>query len=100
MADNKSQVFAAITDPTRREILQLLGESDGVTAGEIARHFPTITRAAVSAHLRVLRSADLVEEERRGQFRHYRLGPNRADEVLQFLISVYSHDLDEFLGKG
>lgn len=99
MADNRSQVFAAITDQTRRDILQLLRESDGVTAGEIARHFPDMTRAAVSSHLRVLRTADLVEEERQGQYRYYRLGPNRADEVVQFLISVYEHDLDKFLDR-
>lgn len=71
-----------------------------MAVGEIAKNFPNITRAAVSAHLRVLRSAELVIEERRGQSRHYSLGPNRADEVIQFLLGVYARDLEEFIEKN
>ncbi len=59
-----------------------------------------MTRAAVSAHLRVLRASDLVMEERRGQRRMYRLGPNRADEVIQFLMTVYADGLEEFVRKS
>lgn len=64
-------VFAALADPVRREIVELLavGESG---AGEIAARF-AISRPAVSRHLRVLREADLVRSEVRGQHRVYTL---------------------------
>jgi DNA-binding transcriptional ArsR family regulator len=53
-----SDVFAAIADPTRRGILDLL-PADPLRAGEIAEHFPAISRPAVSKHLRILRGARL-----------------------------------------
>lgn len=87
--------FTALADPTRRAILTLLRERDAATVGQLAEEFPSITRAAVSAHLRVLRHARLVEERRRGQFREYSLGPDRADEVVAFLIATYSAGLDD-----
>jgi DNA-binding transcriptional ArsR family regulator len=88
-------VFSALADPTRREILRLLGEREGVTAGEIANEFPDVTRTAVSAHLRVLRTARLVFERRDGKYRVYSLGPDRADEVVGFLAEVYRHSLTQ-----
>ena len=86
----EGHAFAALADPTRRAILTLLGERVSSTVTDLAEEFPEISRAAVSAHLRVLRHADLVTERRRGQFREYSLGPNRADEVVAFLIETYS----------
>ncbi len=85
-----SQEFLALADPTRRAILELLKATDRSTAGEIAAAFPTVGRTAVSAHLRVLRNARLVSEQRDGKYRRYRLGPNRAAEVAAFLRSVYA----------
>lgn len=52
------QTLKALSDPTRREILNLL-KSDRLSAGEIADHF-SITPAAVSRHLSVLKDADLI----------------------------------------
>ncbi len=95
MAGTGEQAFAAIADPTRRAILTLLGSMDEVTVGDLARNFPDITRANVSAHLRVLRAADLVTERRQGQFRIYSLGPNKASEVVAFLQDVYAAGLEE-----
>jgi ArsR family transcriptional regulator len=92
--------FTALADPTRRAILSLLQERRTSTVGDIAEAFPTMTRAAVSAHLRVLRHAELVQERRRGQFREYSLGPNRADEVVAFLISTYRAGLDHLQGAA
>jgi DNA-binding transcriptional ArsR family regulator len=57
-------VFRAIADPTRREILRLL-RARQYTVGEIAGNF-SVSRPAISKHLRVLRSAGLVRSERRG----------------------------------
>jgi DNA-binding transcriptional ArsR family regulator len=76
-------VFAAIADPTRREILQRLAAGD-VAAGDIAAAFP-ISRPAVSKHLRILRQAALVQAERRGRHRVYRLNAQPLREVDHWL---------------
>ncbi len=55
-----SDVFRAIADPTRRQILDILRTIGELRAGDIADHFPDITRIAVSKHLRILREAHLV----------------------------------------
>ncbi|SDF81907.1 transcriptional regulator, ArsR family [Pseudonocardia oroxyli] len=64
-------LFAALADPVRREVVELLADGP-VTAGVIAERFP-VTRPAVSRHLRVLREAGLVEAQVRGQQRVYTL---------------------------
>ena len=62
-------VFAALADPVRREIVELLAGGE-VTAGNIADRFP-VSRPAVSRHLRLLREAGLVRSTVRGQERVY-----------------------------
>lgn len=57
--------FKALADPTRRRILELLAQGD-LTAGEIATHFE-MTKPSVSHHLNILKSAELITDERRGQ---------------------------------
>jgi DNA-binding transcriptional ArsR family regulator len=64
-------VLAALADPVRREIVELLADGEA-GAGEIAGRFP-VTRPAISRHLRVLREAGLVASEVRAQRRVYRL---------------------------
>jgi DNA-binding transcriptional ArsR family regulator len=64
-------VLAALADPVRREIVEMLAAGEA-GAGEIAERFP-VTRPAVSRHLRVLREAGLVTSEVRAQRRVYRL---------------------------
>ena len=59
----------ALADPTRREILNLLKHSR-LSAGEICNHF-SISDAAVSRHLSVLKDADLIRDEREGKFIYY-----------------------------
>ena len=76
-------VFAAIADPTRRAILQRLADGD-LAAGHIAAAFP-ISRPAVSKHLRILRQAALVQEERCGRRRIYRLNPEPLRQVDRWL---------------
>ena len=65
------ETFKALSDPTRREILELLKEKR-LTAGEIASHFQ-MTNATVSHHLAVLRKADLISDDRDGKFIYYEL---------------------------
>ena len=69
-------VLAALADPVRREIVELLAAGEA-GAGEIAERFP-VTRPAVSRHLRVLREAGLVTSEVRAQRRVYRLRTRTA----------------------
>jgi DNA-binding transcriptional ArsR family regulator len=64
-------VFKALSDPTRRAVLQLLRRRP-MTAGEIAAQF-VITKSAMSAHFTILREADLVDSERVGKTIVYRL---------------------------
>ena len=69
----------ALADPTRREILNLLKKSR-LSAGEIGDHF-SISGAAVSRHLSVLKEADLIRDERDGKFivlKERRPDPRRA----------------------
>lgn len=75
-----SEVFKALSDPTRRRVLQLLGEKP-MTAGELADHFP-VSKATMSAHFSVLREADLVDAVKQGTTITYRLKLSVLEEAL------------------
>ncbi len=76
-------VFAALSNPTRREILVRLRQGPrGV--GELAQLFD-IGRPAVSEHLQVLRKAKLIREEPRGRERYYHLDPRPLEQVEDWL---------------
>lgn len=74
--------FRALADPTRREILRMLGEQD-LTAGEIADRFD-MTRPSISHHLNILKSAGLIDDEREGQFIRYSLNTTVMEQVIQW----------------
>ena len=73
-------VFKALSDPTRRRILQLLRERP-MTAGQIAEHFD-IAKPTLSAHFAVLREADLVESEKVGTSVTYSLKLSVLEDAL------------------
>lgn len=80
MADDPlSRVFAALADPTRREILSRLG-SGPATVGELAEPF-RMSRPAISQHLKVLQNAGLVEQQATAQWRTCRVRPQGLDEA-------------------
>ena len=81
-------VFHAVADPTRRAILDRL-RGGGVAVADLAERFD-MTRPAVSKHLRVLREARLVREERDGRRRVYRLTPGPLRDVSQWIESYRS----------
>ena len=81
-------VFHAVADPTRRAILDRL-RGGGVAVAELAAGFD-MTRPAVSKHLRVLRDACLVREEKDGRQRVYRLTPAPLRDVSQWVESYRS----------
>ncbi|MBG0561487.1 ArsR/SmtB family transcription factor [Actinoplanes aureus] len=81
-------VAAAIADPVRRAILELLREQP-LPARRIAERFP-ISRPAVSRHLRVLRECGLVRDIPAGRERHYHLDPSRFGELSAWLSGFTS----------
>ena len=81
----------AITEPHRREILRLVRD-DELPAGEIASHF-SVTRSAVSQHLRVLREAGLVTERKDGTRRLYRARPEGLEELREYLEDFWDEQL-------
>jgi len=76
----------AISDPIRREILQML-KSGRLSAGEIAEQFP-VSGAAVSKHLSVLKEADLIRDAREGKFIFYELNISVLEEVMLWLTGL------------
>jgi len=81
----------AISDPTRRQILQLVRATE-LPAGAIASRF-TITRPAVSQHIKVLRDAGLLEERRQGVRRLYRAAPSGFEDLRRFLEQFWDDRL-------
>ena len=76
---SEADAFHAVSDPTRRAVLDLLRRGS-LPAGDIASRF-TVSRPAVSKHLRVLRAANLVREEKIGRRRMYHLNPRPLREI-------------------
>ena len=76
-------VFAALGNPVRRQLMELLVEGPR-TAGALAASFD-LSRPAVSEHLAVLRTAGLVQEEKAGRERHYHLTPEPLAAVGEWL---------------
>ena len=76
----------ALADPTRREILNLLKEGR-LSAGEITSWF-SITGAAISRHLSVLKEADLIRDHREGKFIYYELNISVLEEILMWLTAL------------
>lgn len=76
-------VFEALADPTRRTVLELLRGTATMTAGDLAAAFPSISRPAVSRHLRLLREAGLVTVVKDGREWLYSLDPQPLAEVTQ-----------------
>ena len=85
-----SEVMRALSDPTRREILNLL-KSGCLTASEIGGHFP-ISAPAISKHLSVLQDAELVRSRRDGKFLYYELCASVLEEVLLWLKDLKEVD--------
>jgi DNA-binding transcriptional ArsR family regulator len=77
-------LFKALNDPTRRDILELLGKGD-LSAGEIADRF-NISKPSISHHLDLLRQAGLVESVKQGQFMYYSINTTVFDELVKWML--------------
>lgn len=78
--------FKALSDPTRREILNLL-RAGPLAAGAILEHFP-ITGASLSHHLSILKHAGLIDDEKKGKYIYYTLNTTVLDDILNWMLSL------------
>ncbi|MFK7811173.1 MAG: autorepressor SdpR family transcription factor [Maribacter sp.] len=81
-----NNIFKALNDGTRREILMMLKEKD-LTAGEIADKF-NISKPSISHHLDILKRADLVTSEKKGQFITYSINTTIVDDIFQWILTL------------
>lgn len=89
MAAGADAVFAALSDGTRRDLFELLGERGEATATELARELP-VSRQAVQKHLGTLAGAGLVATRRSGREVRYRPTPAPMSEALAWMARVGS----------
>lgn len=76
----------ALSDPTRREILNLLKKGK-MSAGDIVEKF-SVSGAAISRHLSVLKDADLIRDERNGKFIYYELNASVLEEIMLWITDL------------
>jgi DNA-binding transcriptional ArsR family regulator len=88
--------FAALSDPTRRGILERLGRKDA-SISDLATHFK-MTLTGMKKHVQILEGAGLVTTEKVGRVRHCRLGPRRLDEETAW-IADYRQMLEARLDR-
>lgn len=88
-----ADTFKALSDPVRREILQLL-KNGKLSAGEIASHFD-ISGATISYHLKILKKADLVWETKVKNFIYYELNTSIVEEILLWLKDLKGDNENE-----
>jgi len=86
-----TEIFKALSDPTRLRLVRLLGEHKGMLCVNALAHRLGVTQSAVSQHLRVLRQAGLVRGDRHGYHVHYSLDQGR--------LKQYRSSLRETLGE-
>lgn len=77
------KTFKALSDKTRREILDLL-KAGAMTAGEIGEHFP-VSGATISHHLSILKEAELILDDRQGKYIYYELNMSVVDELIGWI---------------
>lgn len=82
-----NKTFKALGDKTRREILKLLNDRD-MSAGEISEHFD-MSKPSISKHLDILREAELISSEKKGQFVIYSINVSVIQEVLGTFLDIF-----------
>lgn len=87
----QSKVYKALSDGTRRKILELLREKD-MSAGELADHFD-FAKPTLSRHFAILREADLIDGDKQGNQIIYRLNITVLEEALLAMMNTFKLDL-------
>ena len=80
------KTFKALSDPNRREILNLL-KGGAMTAGEIVEHFP-VSGATISHHLFIWSEAGLILDERKGKYIYYELNMSVVDDLIGWVSGL------------
>ena len=93
-----SQVFKALSDPSRRRVLQLLRERP-MSAGELADHFD-VSKPTMSAHFAVLREANLIEPIKKGTVITYHLKMSVLEEALMEFSELLGLNLAQRAGSA
>ena len=83
----------ALSDPIRREILNLL-KGGRMSAGDIVDHFD-VTGASISRHLSVLRDADLIRDKREGKYIYYELNASVLEEIMLWIADLKGDDQND-----
>lgn len=87
------QTLKALSDPIRREILNML-KSGRLSAGEIVERFD-VTGASISRHLSVLKEADLIRDSREGKYIYYELNASVLEEIMLWIHDLKGDGEDE-----
>ncbi len=86
------KTLKALADPVRREILNLL-KNGKMSAGEITQRF-SITAAAISRHLSVLKEADLIRDKREGKFIFYEINVSVLEETMLWIATLKGDEVN------
>lgn len=81
-----NSLFKALNDETRRKIIELLKDKD-MNAGEIAEKF-NISKPSISHHLDILKRADLITSEKKGQFIEYSLNTTILEDLMSWILTL------------
>ncbi|WP_297798571.1 autorepressor SdpR family transcription factor [uncultured Eudoraea sp.] len=81
-----NSLFKALNDETRRQIIELLKERD-MNAGEIADRF-SISKPSISHHLDILKRADIISSEKKGQFVQYSLNTSILEDLINWILTL------------
>ena len=87
-----AETFKALSDPVRRDILEML-KKNRMSAGEIASQFD-MTGATISYHLSILKKAELVKETKHKNYIYYELNTSVVEEVMLWLSELKERDYD------
>jgi len=98
-ATKNKDVFIAIADPTRRQILEILRDKGVVKAGDLASQFSTQARPSISRHLRLLRDVDLVYANQYGREWHYQLNAKPLAEMHSGWLSTFANIYTDSLSR-
>lgn len=88
-----AETFKALSDPVRRDILQLL-KNGRMSAGDIGSHFD-MTGATVSYHLKILKKADLIWEKKEKNFIFYELNTSVLEEIMLWISDLKGESDDD-----
>jgi len=80
-------LFAALSDPTRRTVMMRVADAGPVSASELARHLP-VSRQAIARHLDLLRDAGLVTAARSGRETRFAFTPDRLDDLTAWATEI------------